>query len=45
MPLELSVHGSRNEADMSSFESFSKAFDNLIEMYKEEFDEYDEEDN
>lgn len=45
MPLELSYHNSRNEADMSSFESFSKAFDNLIEMYKEEFDEYDEEDN
>ncbi len=45
MPLELSYQNSRNEADMSSFESFSKAFDNLIEMYKEEFDEYDEEDN
>lgn len=45
MPLELSYHNSRNEADMSSFESFSKAFNNLIEMYKEEFDEYDEEDN
>ncbi len=45
MPLELSYHNSRNEADMSSFESFCKAFDNLIEMYKEEFDESDEEDN
>ena len=41
MPLELSYHNSRGEADMSSFESFCKAFDDLIEMYKEEFDEYD----
>lgn len=42
MPLELSYHGSRNEADMSSFDSFSKAFDELIGIYKEEFEEDDE---
>ena len=41
MTLVLSYHNSRGEADMSSFESFCKAFDDLIEMYKEEFDEYD----
>ena len=43
MPLELSVHGSRNEADISSFESYSKAFDNLMQMYKEEYEEIEEE--
>ncbi len=44
MPLELSYHGSHNEADMSSFESFSREFDKLIEDCKEEFEEeYDEE--
>ena len=43
MPLELSVHNSRNEADMSSFESYSKAFDNLMQIYKEEYEEIEEE--
>jgi len=43
MPLELSYHGSHNEADMSSFDSYSKAFDNLMQMYEEEYEEIEEE--
>ena len=43
MPLELSYHNSHNEADMSSFESFCKAFDSLMQMYKEEYEELEEE--